>query len=122
MWSRSNSSLKFLPRTIPLVEIAKKRYFSRKGILWDDYRGRCWYFCIFAAGDVKILTWFPKYANAGQSRNEEIKKTSPLMGVPLASKDRGGLKYREIARLPEFEALKMSALGSLYRHEKKNKK
>jgi len=82
--------------------------------------GRCKYFCIFTAGDVKIITWFPKYANTGQHRNEEIKKTSPLMGVPLASKDRGGLKYREIASLPEFEALKMSALGSLYRHEKKN--
>jgi len=36
----------------------------------------------------------------------------------LHLKDRGGLKYREIARLPEFSAVKMSALGSLYRYEK----
>ncbi len=39
----------------------------------------------------------------------------------LQLKDRGGLKYREIARLPEFAALRMNALGSLYRYEKLEK-
>ncbi len=39
----------------------------------------------------------------------------------LQLKDRGGLKYREIARLPEFSALRMNALGSLYRYEKMKK-
>jgi REP element-mobilizing transposase RayT len=33
-------------------------------------------------------------------------------------RDRGGLRYREISRLPEFTALRMSALSSLYRYEK----
>jgi hypothetical protein len=33
-------------------------------------------------------------------------------------KDRGGLKYQEIARLPEFSGVRMNSLGSMYRHEK----
>jgi REP element-mobilizing transposase RayT len=37
-------------------------------------------------------------------------------------KDRGGLKYREIARLPEFAGVRINSLGSMYRHEKKAKK
>ena len=37
----------------------------------------------------------------------------------LQLKDRGGLKYREIARLPEFASVRMNSLGSMYRHEKK---
>jgi hypothetical protein len=36
----------------------------------------------------------------------------------LHLKDRGGLKYREIAKLPEFAGVKMNSLGSLYRYEK----
>ena len=40
----------------------------------------------------------------------------------LQLKDRGGLKYREIARLPEFACVRMNSLGSMYRHEKKAKK
>jgi REP element-mobilizing transposase RayT len=36
----------------------------------------------------------------------------------LHLKDRGGLKYREIARLPDFAGVKMNSLGSLYRYEK----
>ncbi len=39
----------------------------------------------------------------------------------LQLKDRGGLKYREIARLPEFASVRMNSLGSMYRHEKKAK-
>ena len=39
----------------------------------------------------------------------------------LHLKDRGGLKYREIAKLPEFAGLKMNALGSLYRYAKLKK-
>lgn len=37
-------------------------------------------------------------------------------------KDLGGLKYREIARLPEFAGVKMNSLGSMYRHEKLGEK
>ena len=40
----------------------------------------------------------------------------------LQLKDRGGLKYREIARLPEFANVRMNSLGSMYRREKKAKK
>ena len=40
----------------------------------------------------------------------------------LQLKDRGGLKYREIARLPDFAGVRMNSLGSMYRHEKKAKK
>jgi hypothetical protein len=40
----------------------------------------------------------------------------------LHLKDRGGLKYREIAKLPEFSGVKMNALGSLYRYEKTREK
>lgn len=36
----------------------------------------------------------------------------------LQLKDRGGLKYREIARLPEFAGVEMNSLGALYRYEK----
>lgn len=36
-------------------------------------------------------------------------------------KDLGGLKYREIIKLPEFSTLKMNALGSLYRYEQQKK-
>jgi hypothetical protein len=36
----------------------------------------------------------------------------------LYLKDRGGLKYREIAKLPEFSSLKMNALGALFRYAK----
>ena len=36
----------------------------------------------------------------------------------LQLKDRGGLKYREIAKLPEFAGVEMNSLGSLYRYEK----
>jgi len=36
----------------------------------------------------------------------------------LHLKDRGGLKYREIAKLPDFAGVKMNFLGSLYRHQK----
>jgi len=36
----------------------------------------------------------------------------------LQLKDRGGLKYQEIARLPEFSGVRMNSLGSMYRHEK----
>lgn len=36
----------------------------------------------------------------------------------LHLKDRGGLKYREIAQLPDFAGVKMNSLGSLYRYEK----
>jgi len=36
-------------------------------------------------------------------------------------KNSGGLKYREIGKLTEFAILKMNALGSLYRYEKRNK-
>ena len=32
--------------------------------------------------------------------------------------NRGGLKYREIAKLPEFAGVEMNSLGSLYRYEK----
>ncbi len=37
----------------------------------------------------------------------------------LQRRDRGGLKYREIARLLEFANVRMNSLGSMYRHEKK---
>jgi len=40
----------------------------------------------------------------------------------LQLKDRGGLKYREIARLPEFAGVRMNSLGSMYRHESKAQK
>jgi REP element-mobilizing transposase RayT len=36
----------------------------------------------------------------------------------LQLKDRGGLKYREIAKLPEFAGVEMNSLGALYRYEK----
>jgi len=39
----------------------------------------------------------------------------------LHLKDRGGLKYREIARLSDFAGVKMNSLGSLYRYEKSKK-
>jgi hypothetical protein len=40
----------------------------------------------------------------------------------LHLKDRGGLKYREIAKLHDFSGVKMNALGSLYRYEKNREK
>ena len=49
------------------------------------------------------------------------------MGRPLRRqllvllKDNGGLKYREIAKLPEFSGVKMNALGALYRYGKNGK-
>jgi len=36
--------------------------------------------------------------------------------------DRGGLKYREMARLPGFAGVGMNSLGSMCRHERKAKK
>jgi hypothetical protein len=45
-----------------------------------------------------------------------------IRGVLLLQlKDRGGLKYKEIARLPEFSGVRMNSLGSMYRHEKGEK-
>ncbi len=52
------------------------------------------------------------YAFSSQAGRE------PRRELLAAWKDRGGMKHQGIARLPEFSAGMMNALGSWYRHEK----
>jgi hypothetical protein len=41
-----------------------------------------------------------------------------MMKLGKAKKDRGELKYQEIARLFEFSGVRMNLPGSMHRHEK----
>ncbi len=53
--------------------------------------------------------------NAGNGTRFEQSLRRELL---LQLRDRGGLKYGEIARLPEFTALQMNSLSALYHYEK----